>query len=79
MATLESTPAEAPSALAASAAAILTGGCDGYRAGTPGRVAGRHQGCLVFAPDSPGDVARWARPRTKLLVPPAFVATVADV
>ena len=79
MATLQTSSAEAPSALAASAAAILTGGCDGYRAGTTGQVQGRRQGCVVFTPDVPADVARWARPRSTLLVPPAFVATVADV
>jgi hypothetical protein len=75
MATLETMPT--PAQLAA--AAILTGGCDGYRAGTTGQVHGRRQGCVVFLPDEPEDVARWARPRSSLLVPPAFVATVADV
>ena len=74
MATLDITQSPAQRA-----AAVLTGGCDGYRAGTTGQVQGRRQGCFVFAPDAPEDVARWARPRTSVLVPPGFVATVADV
>ncbi|MEA2295678.1 MAG: hypothetical protein QOE86_3317 [Solirubrobacteraceae bacterium] len=61
MATIETTPA------------VLTSGVDGYPAGTHGHVAGRRQGCLVFIPDAPVRVARWARPRTSLLVPPALV------
>ena len=56
--------------------AILTSACDGYRAGTTGSVVGEHDGCVVFAPDAPEEVARWATPRPALLVPPAFVATV---
>jgi hypothetical protein len=56
------------------AAARLTGGCEGYPAGTTGLIAGAAQGCLVFAPDEPGRVARWARPRATLLVPAALVA-----
>jgi hypothetical protein len=59
------------------AAAVLTGACDGYPAGTTGLIAGSAQGCLVFAPDEPGDVARWARPRATMLVPAALVATLA--
>jgi hypothetical protein len=77
--TLETIPAPALGVLADAAAAILTAGCDGYRAGTTGRVHGHRQGCLEFAPDAPDEVARWARPRTSLLVPPGFVATVAEV
>jgi hypothetical protein len=56
--------------------AVLTAGCDGYRAGTTGAILGTHQGCLVFAPDAPERVARWAHPRRALLVPPSFVVTV---
>jgi hypothetical protein len=56
-------------------AAVLTGGCDGYAAGTTGEILGRRDGCLVFAPDRPEEVARWARPRPSLLVPPSFVVT----
>jgi hypothetical protein len=67
------TPLPAPTMLSADPAAVLTRGCDGYPAGTTGRLTGRHQGCLVFTPDAPQDVARWARPRSSLLVPPALV------
>jgi hypothetical protein len=56
--------------------AVLTSGCDGYRAGTAGEVIGERDGCIVFAPDRPEDVARWARPRTSLLVPPALILSV---
>ena len=56
------------------ATAVLTRGCDGYPAGTTGLIAGATQGCLLFAPDEPGRVARWARPRATLLVPAALVA-----
>jgi hypothetical protein len=56
--------------------AILTSSCDGYAAGTTGAVVGARDGCVVFAPDAPEQVARWARPRPALLVPPSFVATV---
>jgi hypothetical protein len=56
------------------AAAVLTGNCEGYAAGTTGLIAGSAQGCLVFAPDEPGRVARWARPRVTLLVPSPLVA-----
>jgi len=56
------------------AAAVLTGACEGYSAGTTGLIAGSAQGCLVFAPDEPSRVARWARPRVTLLVPAALVA-----
>jgi hypothetical protein len=58
----------------ASAAAVLTRNCDGYPAGTTGLIAGSKQGCLVFAPDEPTLVARWARPRATLLVPAALIA-----
>lgn len=54
--------------------AVLTGGCDGYPAGTAGAIAGHRQGCAVFVPDHPEQVARWARPRTSLLVPHTLVA-----
>jgi hypothetical protein len=57
-------------------AAVLTAGCDGYRAGTTGVVAGDHDGCVVFAPDRPEDVARWATARSTLLVPPSMVLTL---
>ena len=56
-------------------AAVLTSGCDGYPAGTTGEILGSREGCLVFAPDAPERVARWAVPRTSLLVPPSFVVT----
>jgi hypothetical protein len=74
MATLM-TPAPAPEAATVTLlpAAVLTGGVDGYPAGSTGWVAGRRQGCVVFVPDAPEVVARWARPRTTLLVPPAML------
>jgi hypothetical protein len=56
------------------APAVLTSPCEGYAAGTTGRVAGEHQGCLVFAPDEPAAVARWARPRSSLVVPAPLIA-----
>ena len=56
--------------------AVLTGGVDGYPAGTHGRVTGTRQGCLVFIPETQARVARWARPRTSLLVPPALVVAL---
>lgn len=65
-----------PAPPAAKATAVLTSGVDGYRAGTHGRVVGRRQGCLVFIPETPELVARWARPRTSLLVPPALVVAL---
>jgi hypothetical protein len=55
------------------AAAVLTGNCEGYAAGTTGLIAGAKQGCLVFAPDEPSRVARWARPRATVLVPVALI------
>jgi hypothetical protein len=61
----------------ASAAATLTGACDGYSAGTTGLISGSLQGCLVFTPDEPGRVARWARPRATLLVPATMVTVQA--
>jgi hypothetical protein len=69
-------PPEVAPAVSRRVAAVLTGGCDGYAAGTTGAVIGTRDGCVVFAPDAPETVARWARPRTSLLVPPAFVVTV---
>ena len=54
--------------------AILRAACDGYAAGATGVIAGTHQGCIVFTPDDPAAVARWAQPRSSLLVPPPFVA-----
>jgi hypothetical protein len=54
--------------------AVLTGGCDGYAAGTTGTVQGFRQGCAVFVPDHPERVARWARRRTSVLVPPGLLA-----
>jgi hypothetical protein len=66
-------PAPAPADTRRAPAAVLTGGCDGYRPGTTGVVLGTHEGCLVFAPDRPDVVARWARARPTLLVPPALV------
>jgi hypothetical protein len=65
-----------PSDLLPGTAAVLRGACDGYRAGTTGRLQGSRQGCIVFVPDEPAGVARWARPRSSMLVPPAFIATV---
>ena len=58
----------------AHAVAVLTRACEGYPAGTTGLIAGSKQGCLVFAPDEPSRVARWARPRVTLLVPTAMIA-----
>jgi hypothetical protein len=55
--------------------AVLAGGCDGYPAGTTGAVVGVRDGCLVFRPDEPWRVARWATPRSELVVPPALVLT----
>jgi hypothetical protein len=54
--------------------AVLRAACDGYAAGATGVIAGIHQGCLVFTPDKPEAVARWAQPRTSLIVPAGFVA-----
>jgi hypothetical protein len=68
---IPSFPASTPLAYAA---AVLTGNCEGYAAGTTGLIAGAKQGCLVFAPDEPSRVARWARPRVTLLVPAALIA-----
>ena len=56
--------------------AVLVMSCEGYRKGTTGRIAGRRQGCLVFVPDDAAPVARWARPRRTLLVPPSFIAAI---
>ena len=56
--------------------AVLVMSCEGYGKGTTGVVTGRHQGCLVFTPDDSAAVARWATPRSALLVPPPFVATI---
>ena len=63
----------APAAPRTRLAAVLVGGCDGYAAGTIGEVLGARDGCVIFAPDRPQDVARWATARTSLLVPPALV------
>ncbi len=52
---------------------FLVAGCDGYAAGTTGTVIGTHEGCAVFVPDRPERVARWAVPRTRLIVPRSFV------
>ena len=60
-------------ARSARTAAVLVGGCDGYPAGTTGEVLGERDGCFVFAPDRPAEVARWAVPRSALLVPHALV------
>ena len=80
MATTTLTPPRAalgaPPIRPARRAAVLTAGCDGYAAGATGAILGTHDGCLIFAPDKPDAVARWARPRTTLLVPPSFVLTV---
>jgi hypothetical protein len=67
-------PSPASTTSFAYATAELTGNCEGYAAGTTGLIAGSAQGCLVFAPDEPGRVARWARPRVTLLVPSPLVA-----
>ena len=56
--------------------AVLVMSCEGYGKGTTGLIAGRRQGCLVFIPDDPSAVARWARPRRTVLVPPSFVASI---
>jgi hypothetical protein len=73
--TIEHTKTEVAAA-ASRATAVLTSGVDGYPKGTHGRVAGAHQGCVVFIPEEPASVARWARPRTSLLVPPALVVAL---
>ena len=67
----------APAPVRTRVAAVLVGGCDGYAAGTTGEVLGERDGCIVFAPDSPEHVARWAHPVPTVLVPPALVV-VAD-
>jgi len=67
-------PAPPPATPLDYATAVLTRNCEGYAAGTTGLIAGANQGCLVFAPDEPGRVARWARPRVTLLVPAALLA-----
>ena len=67
-------PSPASTTQFAYASAELTGNCEGYAAGTTGLIAGSAQGCLVFAPDEPRRVARWAHPRVTLLVPAALVA-----
>lgn len=59
--------------------AVLVKSCEGYAKGTTGTVTGRRQGCVVFVPDRSCSVARWARPRATLLVPPSFVATISLV
>ena len=56
--------------------AVLTAGCDGYAAGTTGVVLGHREGCVVFAPDRPAEVARWATPRSEVLVPAQMVLTL---
>lgn len=66
-------PAAVSSAASSTTGAMLTRGVDGYPAGTHGRVAGHRQGCLVFVPDGSAPVARWARRRSSLLVPPGLV------
>jgi hypothetical protein len=78
--TLHGPPPVAPAAVTTPAvrrvAAVLTAGCDGYAAGTTGEIVAHRDGCLVFAPDVPERVARWATPRATLLVPPSFVVAV---
>ena len=54
--------------------AVLTAGCDGYPGGTTGDVVGFRQGCAIFVPHHPERVARWARRRTSVLVPPGLLA-----
>jgi hypothetical protein len=77
MATLTIETSVAPLGAAPSTTgAMLAGGVDGYPAGTHGRVAGHRQGCLVFVPDGSAPVARWARRRSSLLVPPGLVVTL---
>ena len=75
MPALATRPVSAP--LRTRVAGVLVGGCDGYPAGTTGEVLGERDGCVVFAPDRPDRVARWAHPVPSLLVPPALVV-VAD-
>jgi hypothetical protein len=67
---------QVPEAAAVASSAVLVMSCEGYGKGTTGRVTGRRQGCLVFAPDDPAAVARWAGPRRELLVPPSFIAAI---
>jgi len=74
MPALASAPASAPARTRV--AAVLVGGCDGYPAGTTGEVLGARDGCVIFAPDRPEDVARWATARRSLLVPPSLVLVV---
>ena len=76
MAVLTELPSVRPAPIAVEPSAVLVKGCDGYAPGTTGTVEGRRQGCLVFVPDESAAVARWAAPRTKLLVPPSFVAAI---
>ena len=68
--------ASAPELCHRRGAAVLTSGCDGYAAGTTGRVLGRRDGCAVFAPDHPERVARWASPRAQVLVPESLLAVL---
>ena len=56
--------------------AVLVGGCDGYPAGTTGVVTDRREGCAVFVPDDPERVARWAHPRSQIMVPDPLVAVL---
>lgn len=56
--------------------AVLTFPCDGYARGTQGKIVGEHQGCVVFVPDDPSAVARWAHPRRELVVPASFVSAI---
>ena len=69
-------PVTRPAALRVEPSAVLVMACDGYAKGTTGQVTGDRQGCLVFVPDDPAAVARWATPRRALLVPPSFVAAI---
>ena len=74
MATMLTHPtAEAAQARPAPGSAVLVSGCDGYPAGTIGRVVGRRQGCVVFAPSDHSRVARWTHARETLLVPPSLL------
>jgi hypothetical protein len=76
MTVVASRPETAAAPIPVEPSAVLVAPCDGYAAGTTGTVIGHHQGCAVFVPDRPNDVARWAQPRTSLLVPESFVATI---
>ena len=76
MAVAELPLTQTPTRIVVEPSAVLVLSCDGYRKGTTGTVTGERQGCLVFVPDDPQAVARWAVARRELLVPASFVAAI---